>query len=1052
MSLANVAVKPGWIPMALLVACLIPIGQQRAVAGRERNEVAGREAAGPASASENRPWARSDSVRAASPAGKITVRGRITDASGEPLPGAEIMVSGTRTGISADPDGNYTLVFSKPGKDPVTLVYSYIGMVTHEEQVSTSTTLNVTMKADNALDAVVVNGFYSQQKETFTGSATTISGTDLVDIAPVNIIEGIAAYTPGMVIVEDNTQGSNPNRIPSVLIRGANTLITNESEEGVNNPLIMLDGVEISMSDLYDLDVYEIERVDVLKDASATILYGEKGANGVIVIERKRPDDAKLRLNYNFVPNFSIPDLSSFNLMDAAEKLEFEKLAGLYDSSNGSLDRAYDYKLQNVRAGVDPDWLHAPLRIPFSHSHSLSLSSRTSALEFRANAHFTDNYGVMKGDNRRNLSLAFNITYHKADKLTLSWRTSFAYTTSKDSPYGSYSQYSTMNPYNPIYDENGDYILRYYFDPYSTSFTSDYVVNPLYDATLSSFSKNKSHSMTNSLSGRWNISKYLYVTGQANLGMNWSSSDSYESPETAENLLVQDITLRGRYDFSNTERVSTDGKIVVNYGRSLDSKGSMFRISGGSNIEYQRANSKAAQAQGFLKDELSDLSFALHYPTNGQPSGTDNISTGAGFFANGNFSLWNRYFADLSYRSSGSSRFGAKNSFAPFWAFGAGWNLHNEKFIKDRLPWVNTLSLRYSIGYTGSVSFSYYQAKTVYRYQSDNQYYSGIGAVPRQMGNPDLKWQKTLNRNVGLTGAFWNNRINLSFDYYNNTTYDMLMPINLPPSVGTNSMNVNFGEISNAGIDLSLSGQIIRTKDWFWSVTLTGGHVMDKIRHISSSMKGVEVDNKDDAKKPKILFEEGGSQFDIYAMRSAGIDPATGREIYIKRNGDYTFTYDPDERVAVGNTNPALQGSLMTTLRWKNLSVTLNSTYTFGADYYNSTIQSKVEDVDPYKNLDKRALYDRWKSPGDHSRYLSIDSRETTHYSERFVEKRNELYISGIQFMYDFRPALLARVGMKKLAVGIGFTDIAHISTVKFERGTSYPYCRSFSLTFRPTF
>ena len=204
-----------------------------------------------------------------------------------------------------------------------------------------------------------------------------------------------------MVMIENNAQGSNPNAIPSLLIRGANSLITNESEEGVNNPLIVLDGVEISMEELYDLDMFDIERVDVLKDASATILYGEKGANGVIVIERKQVHDAKVRLSYNFVPNFSIPDLSSFNLTNAAQKLDLERLAGLYDTDDGSMDRAYAYKLQNVRKGVDTDWIHAPLRVPFSHSHSLSLSSRSEKVDYRATVNLNDTYGVMKADNRR---------------------------------------------------------------------------------------------------------------------------------------------------------------------------------------------------------------------------------------------------------------------------------------------------------------------------------------------------------------------------------------------------------------------------------------------------------------------------------------------------------------------------------------------------------------------------------------------------------------------------------------------------------------------------
>lgn len=981
--------------------------------------------------------------------GRITVKGTITDSEGEPLAGANVLVKGTTIGCFSDFDGNYSLTFPKSVDKTDILIYSFIGMENEEIKVSSSTKLNVTLSA-SSLDAVIVNGFYDQAKETFTGAATTISGDELVAVSPTSLIAGIAALTPGLVITESNSSGSNPNYVPEILVRGANSLITNESEEGVNNPLIVLDGVEISMEELYDLDIFDIERIDVLKDASATVLYGEKGANGVIVVERKRAEGSGVKISYNFVPKFSIPDLSSYNLCNAEQKLELERLAGLYDSStDGTLDQAYDYKLQNIRKGVNTNWMKAPLRVPFSHTHSLALTNRTDKFEFRANANFSDTYGVMKGDNRRTVGITFNVGYHLQDKLTVNYKSSFSYTSSKDSPYGSFSDYVELNPYYYAKDENGDWITNFYWNPITQSGTTD--ANPLYDATLSSFSKSTSHSWTNSLTARWNITRNLYMTGQGSIGMSWSSSDTYESPESADNLLITDITKRGEYNWSNSHGTSLDGKIVVNYGRSLDTKGSMFRISGGATISYSKRNSSYASAIGFLKDELSDISFALSYPSTGSPSGSESLSTGVGFFVNGNFSLWNRYFIDASYRTSGSSKFGSDNSWAPFWSFGAGWNVHNESFARD-WDWLNSLVFRYSLGYTGSVSFSYYQAKTIYKYSSSNQYYSGLGAVPSQMGNDNLKWQRTFKNNYGVTIAMIKNRINLSFDYYSNTTKDMLMSIDLPPSVGETSMYVNFGTLNNKGFDFSVSGQIIKTRNWLWTMTMTGSHVMDEIRKISSVLKNTEVTNSDDSLKPKILFQEGGSQFDIYCMRSAGIDPATGQEIFIKKNGEYTFNYDSDERVAVGNTNPALQGSWINSLRFKGFTLSVTTTYSFGSDYYNSTLQNKVENIDAYHNVDVRAFTERWKSAGDISRYLSIASTATTYYSERFVEKRNELYFSSIQLTYDFTSRAISRFGLRKLTVGIGVSDIGYISSIKFERGTSYPYCRGLNLIFRPTF
>ena len=980
---------------------------------------------------------------------RITVFGTILDDNKLPLPGANVVLRGTNIGVSTDTKGNYSITFGRrDGKENV-LVYSFIGMKSEERSVSGSSNLNVTLKNDSEIEEVVVNGFYTQSKSTFTGASTTIKGEELIAISPTNLIAGIAAVTPGMVMVENNAQGSNPNAVPSLLIRGANSLITNESEEGVNNPLIVLDGVEISMEELYDLDLFDIERVDVLKDASATILYGEKGANGVIVVERKRIEGSKVRLSYNFVPKFSIPDLSSFNLTNAAQKLALEELAELYKTSDGSMDKAYDYKLQNVRRGVNTDWIHAPLRVPFSHTHSLALSARGQNVDYRATASFSDDYGVMKGDNRRKYGLGFHIGYHLRDKLTIAFKTNFSLTDSENSPYGTFSDYVALNPYEPIRDENGEYIRNYYFNPYDTS--SSKMANPLYDATLSSFSKARNQSMTNSLTARWNITKYFYVTGQGSISINSGSTDAYTSPDAAKYEETKDISQKGEYAYSNRNGNTFSGKIVVNYGMPIGKGGSMFRVSGGSNMQYTHSTSARAVGVGFLKDELNDISFAMGYPTSGHPTGTDRIATEVGFFVNGNFSLLNRYFVDASYRSSGSSRFGADNSFAPFWATGIGWNIHNEHFAKD-IPWLNTLTLKYSVGYNGSVSFDYYQAKTIYAYKSDYQYYTGIGAVPVTMGNPALKWQKKLNNNVGITAAMFDSRLNLSFDYYSNTTYNLLMPINLPPSVGVSTMNVNFGKINNRGYDFAISGQIFRTKDWYWSMTITGGHVMDRIQDISTVLKNTSVGDSNDTVKPKLLFTEGGSQFDIYAVRSAGIDPSTGQEIFIKKNGDYTYKYDGNDRVAVGNTNPILTGSWMNTVRYKGISLSVSTTYSFGSDFYNTTLQSKVENIDPRKNVDARAYTDRWKKPGDLVRYLAINTKNEMVNSERFVERKNELYISNIQLTYEFQAKFLSRIGLKRLCVGVGMSDIGYISSVKYERGTSYPYCRSINLIFRPTF
>ena len=345
---------------------------------------------------------------------RFTVAGTVYDSNNTVLPGATVLLAnGSGQGVSTDEKGEFTFSFTTK-TSPALLEVGFLGMETRQVVVTGSMKgLKVKLKEGGTqIEDVVVNGMFSRNKSTFTGSVTTVKGEELVSISNTNLMTALSAVTPGMVVVQNNALGSNPNAIPEILIRGSNSIATSAEEKAYNNPLIILDGAEISMEELYDLDMYEIERIDVLKDAQAAIVYGDRAANGVIVIERQQVTDSKPRLSYNFVPELSIPDLSSINLTNAAQKLELERLAGFYETADGSMDKAYAYKLQNVRRGINTDWIRAPLRVPFSHTHSLSLSGRAQKIDYRASLRFSDKYGVMKGDNRRNYTLNFSVGYH----------------------------------------------------------------------------------------------------------------------------------------------------------------------------------------------------------------------------------------------------------------------------------------------------------------------------------------------------------------------------------------------------------------------------------------------------------------------------------------------------------------------------------------------------------------------------------------------------------------------------------------------------------------
>ena len=367
--------------------------------------------------------------------------------------------------------------------------------------------------------------------------------------------------------------------------------------------------------------------------------------------------------------------------------------------------------------------------------------------------------------------------------------------------------------------------------------------------------------------------------------------------------------------------------------------------------------------------------------------------------------------------------------------------------------WLNVFRLRFSVGSTANVTFSPYQAMTSYLYGNDLLHYGGLGAVPITMGNPDMKWQITNKYNWGLTTALWNERINVAASYYIERTKDVLMPLSLPSSVGVSEVHVNMGKLRNSGYEFSISAEILKTRDMSWLVTVNGSRVIDKLTRISDALRAQNLAAYYGV-KPQPMFVEGGSQFGIYAMRSAGIDPASGQEVYIKKNGKYTFTYDSEERVEVGNTNPTLEGSLFTGFGYKGFSVNVSAAYRFGGDLYNTTLANKVENIDPLGNVDRRAFTERWKRPGDLVRFLGIPENETVvkRYSERFVERDNLLAITSVMLNYEWQAEWLKKVGIRRMNVGFGMSDIARISSVKQERGTEYPFQRGFNFTLRTTF
>ena len=520
--------------------------------------------------------------------------------------------------------------------------------------------------------------------------------------------------------------------------------------------------------------------------------------------------------------------------------------------------------------------------------------------------------------------------------------------------------------------------------------------------------------------------------------------------------MFKDATNRseqGSLNVINERYLKYEGRIVVNYAQNFG-EDFLLTLHGGADINKETTTTDGYTAYGFYKSSLHAPNFAAGFGEGTRPTGSEAISTSVGPFVNANFIMKNRYFVDGSFRRSGSSKFGDKNRFAPFWSVGAGWNIHNEEFA-TRFGWLNTFRLRYSYGVTGNVSFAPYQAVTTYFYNGENFYLHGIGAIPKTMGNRDLKWELTKSHNIGLNLDLWDNRINATFDYYVKTTDDVLIDMSVPPSVGETTVRNNLGQMRNKGFEFEVTALLVSTKDWRFSLKVNGDHNKNEILGISNSLaKYNEEANANASSAPKVLYKEGESTTAIYAVRSAGINPATGEEVFIKRNGAWTLEYDPNDKVVVGDENAWLKGAFFPMLSYKGWQLNMAFEYNFGGQIYNTTRADNVENVNPRNNVDRRAFEERWKNVNDVPAYLDIanaDSR-TSYHTSRFVEDDNNVICRNIELSYDFNQNLLKKIGFKRLRLSLGMKDPFRMSTVKFERGTEYPFSRGFTFSISPTF
>ena len=975
------------------------------------------------------------------------VVGKVFDATtGEELPFVTVIVKGTTTATAASEKGEFAITV--PSAESV-LQFSFVGYETLEVRADLGREMNIRMKLSvSSLTDVIVTGLYSREKTQTTGSATTYSIQELKKMGNQNVLSSLKTLDPSFTIVENNLFGSDPNRLPDIEIRGKTSVIGLSEEYGTdpNQPLFILDGFESTLRVISDLSMDMIESITILKDAASTAIYGSKSANGVVVVETRKPTMGQLRVNYGGNFNVSFPDLSDYNLMNAREKLEFERLSlrwgtlnedGSFESEDNFIDYMRVYK--DIERGVDTYWLHLPVRIGFTNRHNLYVEGGAPEIRYGIGVNYGNTQGVMKDSNRETISGNFRLMYRKN-------RFSFNNILNVDNVTANrekvaFSRFAKMNPYLRRYDENGDIPKIQRIQLYGSGYTYS---NPYWDMYLNSLNKTTEFGFSNNLEIEWRILNELRVRGRLGIGKTAEKQVIFKSPFHTD-FVSASQELTGTYQQSNGDSFNYTGDASIIYGKLLNEVHNI-NVVAGFNFNENNSTSGWYNVSGFIDDNFPNPNFALGYVPDSKPGYSEAKRRSASYYITAGYAYNQRYLIDASYRLDGTSIFGSNKRFSQTWSVGLAWNIHNEVFMKESNLF-NNLRLRASMGNPGNQNFSDYISLMIYKYNLDNPNLFGPSMTVDNFGNANLDWQKTIDKNIGFDLGMLRNRLRLNFDYFHKVTDPLLVYIGTPSSTGVTTIPKNMGAQVTMGMTLQLNYQIISNQNITWSVNANMRHITSHYENIGDQLNKYNLENYGSS---LVRYYDNGSPNDLWAVRSLGIDPATGREILLKKDGTPTFLYDYADEVVVGNTEPDIDGVFGTYFRYKGFTAGFSFRYRYGGQAFMSALYNKVENInDRFDNQDKRALYDRWKEPGDQAKFKGLWVFGDAQYrmSSRFVMDNNILSGESINISYETSALWLRHIGASSLNVSAYMNDIFRLSTIKDERGIDYPFARSVSFS-----
>ncbi len=1007
------------------------------------------------------------------PENRQAVFGTVVDQDGAPLPGASIRIKGVAGGTSSKADGSFSIAIPKGLKD-VVLEVSFIGMTKRTIKYKGEKHLKVVLSNDeNVLKEVVVTGYQTLKKNSFTGNATIVTRDELLKTNNKNAFAALQVFEPSFRIKEAAAWGSDPNRLPEFTIRGEGSLGTSRGidaeyarrtqrtglRDNPNMPIFILDGFEVPVQTIYDLDMNRIESMTILKDAAATALYGSRASNGVVVVMTIPPKPGEARVSYNLTGGIELPDLSDYNLAGPYEMLEIERLSGKYQSDDPAIqiqrDVEYNDLVNEVRRGVRTDWLAQPLRNAFNHGHSVNISGGVESIRYGVDLNYNTHNGAMKGSYRNTYGIALSLDYRLKGWLQLLNRTSYNTTKTEDSPYGNFEQYAMLKPYWTPYDNHHNLVEKVY----------DRLSNPLYQAQkLGSYAgRGTDNTLSNNLSVNLYFNDDLSFRGQFSVSKSDGKVDTFSDPKDPIYRTVGS-TEKGQLYRGLSNGVNWAAKGAFQYKKAIGQH--FINATLGAEANESNRTDISFTYKGFQLSNLNSPTYAAYQVGHKTPQNVDQ-SRLLGAYGALNYSYNDLYLLDLSYRLDGSSKFGSDKRFAPFWSAGLGLNMHKYEFMKNQ-DVISLLRFRGTYGTTGNVNFPSYAAITTYK--THTQWYVDTPANTLiALGNPALTWSVDYKLDLGMSIGLFNDRATLEAAYYHRLVADQISQLNIRTSSGFPTYYTNAGEIVNKGYELRLNAVPYQDKDWRVVVNATMAANTNRIKSLGQDaenynkairdfyrdgIKGSsdsELDSETLAKMkyaPLPQYYVGASTTAIYAVKSLGIDPSTGQELFLKRNGMPTHVWDPVDMVVCGDKSPKAQGAFSINVSWRGFFVNASFLYQLGAQQYNQTLLDKVEQAKIDEgNVDLRVLTQRWQKPGDVAPFYDLKRKDKTQPTSRFVQNDDYLAFSGLSGGYDFNPSTVKSLGLTALGIRFNANELVRWSTIRQERGTSYPYAKNYSFT-----